>query len=127
MGNNFRFVIVGSGNISQTYQKVVGKLDGMELAGIVSRSADKRDFNLDKSIEIAPSMDAVSTDFDAVILATPNHCHHEGAIQAAKLGKHVLTEKPLDITIKAMDRMIDNCRAHGVKHGSSLSAPHQPG
>lgn len=117
MADNFRFVIVGSGNISQTYQKVVDKLDGMELAGIVSRSADKTDFNLDKSIEIAPSMDAVSTEFDAVILATPNHCHHQGAIQAAELGNHVLTEKPLDITIDAMDSMIDICRAHGVKLG----------
>lgn len=118
MANEFKFVIVGTGNISQTYHSVVNKLDGMKVVGLVSRS-EKRELSEegDSSIEVAPSIDDIETDFDAVILATPNGLHHKGAIEAARLGKHVLTEKPLDVTPEAMDAMIEACQNHNVKLG----------
>ncbi len=37
-------------------------------------------------------------EFDAVIICTPNGLHHISAIEAATLKKHVLCEKPIDIT-----------------------------
>lgn len=43
--------------------------------------------------------------------------YHEGAVAAARLGKHVLTEKPLDISIENMDAMIDACRSNGMRLG----------
>ena len=43
---------------------------------------------------------------DAVIVATPNRFHAEGAIAAANHGKHVLCEKPLAITIAECRAMI---------------------
>ena len=66
---------------------------------------------------MVPTLEDMVVDFDAVILATPNGLHHEGAIQAAKLGKHVLTEKPLDINRANMDSMITACHTAGVKLG----------
>ncbi len=58
---------------------------------------------------------AVNVPFDAVILTTPNGLHHQGTIEAAALGKHVLTEKVLEISLDAMDRMTRACRDAGVK------------
>ena len=116
--DKFRFVIIGTGNISGTYFNAVKKIDEAEIVAFVSRSL-KRPSYLDnsKEFEITDSLKKVQTDFDAVIICTPNSFHHSNAIEAAEMGKHVLTEKPLDITHEAMDKMINKCRGKNVKLG----------
>lgn len=118
MSQDFRFVIVGTGNISRTYYTAIGKVPGLRVAGFVSRSGRRPDFlPPGAGCEVATTIDAFASDFDAVVLATPNTLHHEGALAAAALGKHVFTEKPLDITRPAMDAMIDACARAGVRLG----------
>ena len=107
-----RYIIVGTGNISNTYVAALQKLSGSELIGAVSRS--ERPLRTAPGLPIWKSLAEVDQAFDAVILATPNGLHHQGALQAAALGKHVLTEKPLDISRAAMDEMIAACASAGV-------------
>lgn len=118
MTDDLRFVIVGSGNMSNTYVAAIEKVPGATLVGVVSRSG-KRPAKLpaDAPVEIATAISAVQSDFDCVVLATPNGLHWVGAEEAAGLGKHVLTEKPLDVTIEHMDRMIAACAANDVRLG----------
>lgn len=110
----FRFVIVGSGNICRTYLNAIANLSGVTVAGIVSRSGRRPD-GLPADAGVFPSLKGVTVPFDAVILTTPNGLHHQGAIEAAALGKHVLTEKVLEISTAAMDRMMCACETAGVK------------
>src|SRR3712207_4950153 len=51
---------------------------------------------------------------DMVILCTPSGLHPEQAVAAAQAGKHVITEKPMAITLEGADRMIRVCRERGV-------------
>jgi len=115
--NNTKFIIVGSGNIANTYISAIDNIEGAELAGIVSRSLKRPSALKEENIQVAESLSKLSAAFDAVIICTPNGLHHTVAIEAASLGKHVLTEKPLDITIPAMDEMINACREANVKLG----------
>ena len=46
-------------------------------------------------------------DVDAVSVCTPSGVHADGAVAALEAGKHVVVEKPLDITLKAADRVQD--------------------
>ena len=113
-----RFVLVGTGSIAGTYAAAVGKLDCARIVGVVSRDVDRahgflRENNLEA--KAATGLDAVGADFDAVILATPNGLHHQGAVEAAGMGKHVLSEKPIDVTAERMDRMIRACHDAGVQ------------
>ncbi|MBG89791.1 MAG: oxidoreductase [Verrucomicrobiales bacterium] len=110
----FRYLIVGSGNISRTYVNAIDKTPGLELAAMVSRSG-KRAENAPDDLPVFPSIETVEVDFDAVILCTPNGLHHQGAREAARRGKHVLTEKVLEISRENMDAMIRDCEAAGVK------------
>jgi UDP-N-acetyl-2-amino-2-deoxyglucuronate dehydrogenase len=110
-----RFVIVGSGNISNTYVKALKKIENAELIGVVSRTGKKPSSIENENLEVADSIKKIKSDFDAVILCTPNGLHHESAIEAASVGKHVLTEKPLDISIESMDAMINSCKKANVK------------
>lgn len=107
-----RYVLIGTGNISNTYVSAIGKIDGSEVVACVSRSG-KRPTSA-AQIECKPTLAEIETPFDAVIITTPNGLHHEGAIEAARLGKHVLTEKPLDISLAAMDKMIEACETAKV-------------
>jgi predicted dehydrogenase len=52
---------------------------------------------------------------DVVTIATPSGAHMEPAVAAARAGKHVIVEKPLDITLKRCDRIIAACDENGVK------------
>ena len=112
-----KFIIVGSGNISSTYVNALRKIENAELAGIVSRTGKKPDVLNNTDIEVAGSISKIENEFDAAILCTPNAFHHEGAVEAAGIGKHVLTEKPLDISIENMDLMINSCKKANVKLG----------
>jgi predicted dehydrogenase len=56
-------------------------------------------------------------EIDAVYIATPVHLHAPQTLLAAAAGKHVLCEKPMALDVEECDRMIDACRANGVKLG----------
>jgi predicted dehydrogenase len=56
-------------------------------------------------------------DLEAVCICTPSGMHAEMTIAAARAGKHVLTEKPMDINLKKIDEMIRVCRERKVKLG----------
>ena len=54
-------------------------------------------------------------DIDVVSICTPSGLHSEPAIAAAKAGKHVIVEKPLDVTLEKIDAMIAACAENRVK------------
>lgn len=104
-------VIIGSGNIARTYWDAISRLESVTVVGLVSRSLRRPDFFPDhlpvhSSIEEAHK---AGLSFEAVALCTPNGTHADTAVDAARLGKHVLVEKVLDISTSAMDRMIEQC------------------
>ena len=51
---------------------------------------------------------------DAVIVTTPPFLHHSVALAALRAGKHVLCEKPLAVSLREADELIDAARARGV-------------
>ncbi|MCG2460228.1 Gfo/Idh/MocA family oxidoreductase [Flavobacteriaceae bacterium F89] len=110
-----KFVIIGSGNIANTYCSAIEKIDDAEVIAIVSNKLNKPvDFGHLPSYH---SLNDIDLEFDAVIVCTPNGYHHVSAIEAAKLGKHVLCEKPIDISLESIDRMIESCKKNKVKLG----------
>lgn len=107
------YVLFGSGNISRSYLSAISKIPGARIVACVSRSGASP-----KNAPDLPSyrsLAQVKQHFDAVIVITPNGLHRQAAVEAAELGKHVLCEKPLDITQEAMDDMISACRSAEVK------------
>ncbi len=58
-----------------------------------------------------------SDDIDIVTIATPSGLHMEPTIAAAKAGKHVVCEKPVEITLERIDAMIDAHAKAGTRLG----------
>lgn len=63
---------------------------------------------------------------DAVAVLTPPNTHLEIVKRCAVAGKHVLLEKPLEITTVRAEEMVAECRAGGVTLGVVLQHRHKP-
>ena len=55
-----------------------------------------------------------SDDVQAVIIATPDHLHTQIALDAAKMKKHLLVEKPLATTEEDCQKIVDAVNAHNI-------------
>ena len=63
---------------------------------------------------------------DAVFVASPNSLHAPQSIQSANAGKHVLSEKPMAITVEDAVAMVRACRSKGVKLGIGFELRFHP-
>jgi predicted dehydrogenase len=61
-------------------------------------------------------------DIDIVTIATPSGLHLDGAVAAARAGKHIIVEKPLEINCARCDTIIAEAAAAGVKVGAVFPA-----
>ena len=112
--------ILGGGNISDTHARAAAAIPGVTVvachgtnrertARLAERYGAAGYEDLDRFLD-HPGMDIVA-------IGSPSGLHAEQGIAAAKRGLHVLSEKPLDITTKRADDLIEACAAAGVKLG----------
>jgi predicted dehydrogenase len=116
------FALLGLGNLS-THQiaPALQKTKFCRLAGIVTGTpakAEKWQAQYDlpaKNIYNYDTMEqmADNPDIDVVYVVTPNALHAEHTIKAAKAGKHVLCEKPMEVSSEKCQQMIDACKKAG--------------
>jgi predicted dehydrogenase len=111
------FGIIGCGMISRFHAKAVADIKGAKVTACFdsfTSSADK--FGAEIGCKVYHDLDAMlaDPDVDVVTICTPSGVHMEPAVAAAKAGKHVIVEKPLDITLKRCDAMIAACKKTGV-------------
>jgi len=113
----YKVALVGCGNIAGSWVEAVGQHDECEIAltyDLLSEPAAKR--AEEAGARAAASMDEVlAADIDVVIVATPTGSHPELTEQAARAGKHVLSEKPMALSLAECDRMNAACQEGGVK------------
>lgn len=93
------------------------------LAGIVSGSPEKRQqwkekYQLeDRSLYSYANFDSIKNNeaIHIVYITLPNALHMEYVIRAARAGKHVICEKPMALSVWEAQKMVDTCKAAGVK------------
>lgn len=113
-----RFGIVGCGNIAGTHAEALAPLTNAQLTVVYDEVSEKARVLAEKyGVETADSLDDLLTRCDAVIVALPSSLHAPTTIHAAGAGRHVLTEKPLDIAIEPARAMVRACESAGVKLG----------
>jgi predicted dehydrogenase len=69
---------------------------------------------------------AANPDIDIVYVVTPNALHAEHTIKAARAGKHVFCEKPMEISVERCQQMIDACATAGRKLGIAYRCQFEP-
>ena len=114
-----RFALVGCGRISanhvQALQQHAGRAELVAVCDIRPRALAAAVAQTG-----APGFDSLTdllarADADVVVLATPSGLHPLQAMQAARAGRHVLTEKPMATKWDEGMEMVRVCRDAGVK------------
>ncbi|MCI0746923.1 MAG: Gfo/Idh/MocA family oxidoreductase [Verrucomicrobia subdivision 3 bacterium] len=113
------FALVGLGSLSTNQiAPALQKTKHCRLAGIVTGTPAKEQAWADKyniprkNIYNYENFDRVADnpDIDVVYVVLPNAMHGEYTIRAARAGKHVLCEKPMEVSVKKCEQMIEACK-----------------
>lgn len=130
-GTTTGFAIVGCGMIAHVHANAIAASDGGRLVAVHSRSAERaRDFaERHGAVWHGSDLDELlaNPEVDVVCVTTPSGAHLEPALAAAEAGKHVVVEKPLEITVDRAKRMIDACDRQGVRLAAIFQARFGPG
>jgi predicted dehydrogenase len=116
----YRFGILGVGMISHFHAKAIQAMTGGRLVAVASRDRAKAEaFAAQYGIEGHGSYRALveRDDIDIVTICSPSGAHLEPTVLAAEHGKHVICEKPLEVTLPRADRMIAVCKKNRVRLG----------
>jgi predicted dehydrogenase len=113
----FGFGIIGCGMIANFHAKAIADVRGAKLVACFDRSpaaADK--LAAASGCKAYHTLDDLLADpsIHIVTIGTPSGAHMEPAVAAAEAGKHVIVEKPLEITLRRCDQIIDACQRAGV-------------
>jgi len=118
MAEKLRFGIVGCGVIGPVHAEAIASLPDAELVSVV-------DLNPEKAQKLASQYGATSYThlqqmldherLDVVIICTPSGLHGELACQVMRAGRHVIVEKPMEISSEAIDKMLRVQQETGVK------------
>lgn len=113
----FGFGIVGCGMIADFHAQAIEAMKGGHLACVFSRNKDNAD-RVAGAYNCASYQDyrafLAHPGLDIVAIATPSGAHLEPCEQAAKEGKHIICEKPLEVTLERVDKMIRVCNDNNV-------------
>jgi predicted dehydrogenase len=112
-----RFALVGAGNIAKIYVAAFAAIPDARVVVVSNRTeaigrilAEKAGAVWEGDFRAAVQRD----DVDAVVVATPSGTHADVAVAAAEAGKHLLVEKPLDITLARVDSILQAAARAGV-------------
>lgn len=103
--------------MSAHHARAVEQLDGARLVGIASRTRERAEqLAAEFRVPVQGSAAGIFRDPEVqlVIICTLPDSHSSLALQAARSGKHVLVEKPIDISLESAERMVQECRKAGV-------------
>lgn len=109
VGNTYQLAIVGLGGMGNWHREIIETIDGIEVCGSFDIKEERQQFARDHGITPYNSFEELLADekVDIVLCATPNDCHKDIVIRSLRAGKHVVCEKPVTLSSKDLQEMID--------------------
>jgi UDP-N-acetyl-2-amino-2-deoxyglucuronate dehydrogenase len=111
------FGIIGTGVIAATHAKAIEALPNAYLAAVTDvRAEAAAAFAAARGCAAEPDLAALLArdDVEVVCVCVPSGLHAEVGTVVAGAGKHLVVEKPIEVTLPAADRLISAARAAGV-------------
>ena len=118
---------MGAGPHARSLEDLSGEI---ECVGAYSPTAARREaFTAKYRLPVTDDLDGMFADpsIDAVLIITPPNTHLELVQRAAAAGKHILLEKPLEITLERSEEIVKTARDAGVTLGVVLQNRFRPG
>lgn len=129
MKNEIKLGIIGTNFISDTLCESAEKVDGIKPHAVYSRTHEKgAGFAAKHGVEkVYCDLDEfLSSDIDAVYIASPNFLHGSQSLAAISHGKHVIVEKPAALNEKEFSLMAGAAKEKGVVLMEAMRPVHDP-
>lgn len=113
-----RVALVGCGRISRNHFDAIEQVDGLELVAVCDTIPERANAaGEERGVPAFTSLEEMlqKVECDAVAICTPSGLHPQHGIMAARAGKHVISEKPMAISLTAADDLVRACDEAGVK------------
>lgn len=121
MVEQVRIGLIGFGGMGQIYAHMIyaGMVPGMSLAGVCCRKEEGRQLLRARFQGVAVYADAADmasheSDYDAVLIVTPHTSHIPIGYTFAKLGKHILMDKPAGISSGEVEGLVRYCEERNL-------------
>lgn len=110
------YAILGCGSISRTHIKALAQVENAALYAVCDKSKERAEAAAGAGALAYTDMDEMLADeqIDAVIILTASGMHGDMGMKAAKAGKHVIVEKPIDISVEKAKQLIRVCEDNHV-------------
>jgi UDP-N-acetyl-2-amino-2-deoxyglucuronate dehydrogenase len=111
------FGIVGAGVIATMHADAIATLPGARLVAVTDVASPAASaFAATRRCAAEPGLDALLArpDVDVVCVCVPSGLHADVGVRVASAGKHLVVEKPIDVTLASADRLIEAARVAGV-------------
>ena len=117
MDSLLRLSIIGCGGIARAHLEAIKALPARPVVTVDVDPDRARQYAVEYGAERYGTRieHALAGDVDAVIVCLPHHLHCQAVVAAAESGKHVLTEKPMAVSLHEADVMIAAARRNGVR------------
>ena len=118
MASEIGFALVGCGRVARKHVDAIAQTPGARLLAVCDREPARAE-PLARSLGVGHFYDAEdmisrTPGVDVVCVLTPTGWHAETVLEVAALGKHVVVEKPMALTLADADAMIAACERAGV-------------
>ncbi|WP_026952727.1 Gfo/Idh/MocA family protein [Algoriphagus mannitolivorans] len=120
MNRVFGIGIIGTGAIALKHAQAISSLSNAKLLGLFNpnpTSAQKAQGNY--SVPVISDWEKFSKipGLDVVCICTPSGLHLDPALKAIEAGLHLFIEKPIEVTLRRADELIQSAEQKGVKLG----------
>ncbi|MFT5906765.1 MAG: UDP-N-acetyl-2-amino-2-deoxyglucuronate dehydrogenase [Cryomorphaceae bacterium] len=119
-----KFGIVGTGMIANFHAKAIEAMEGSSLHSCFDRNLERSsEFAEKNEIKTYATLDEFLADpeLDIITIGTPSGTHLEPALAGMNAGKHVICEKPLEVTPERIDPLIAASEINGVTLAAILN------
>lgn len=110
-----KWALIGYGGMGRWHVEKLRTLPEFEIAGVYDILSERRKAAVKDGLTAYDSLESLLADasVELVTIATPNDLHRPIAIQAMAAGKHVISEKPVTLSSRDLQAMIDASRKYG--------------
>jgi UDP-N-acetyl-2-amino-2-deoxyglucuronate dehydrogenase len=113
-----RVALVGCGRISKNHFDAIRKVDGLALTAVCDTNPERlATASAENDVPAFASLPLLlrEAECEIVSICTPSGMHAAQGAAAALAGKHVVTEKPMAISLAQADELVNTCDDAGVQ------------
>jgi len=115
-----RFGVIGLKGIGRNHIRAITSIENAELAAVADINEEvgkavSSEYDVEWYRDYVKMLEEAS--IDAVSICTPHYLHHPMAMKSLEYGKHVLLEKPMAITAREADEIVEESKSRGLKVG----------